>query len=96
MLQRRCFRACCASVCLLLSSYPHTHVRFAEYCARGSLYDVLRVAAADPARAAELTWSRRLGFALDAALGLFYLHSRSPAIIHRDGAAAGVALVWAR
>ena len=34
--------------------------------------------------AAELTWSRRLSMALDAARGMLYLHSRQPAILHRD------------
>lgn len=33
----------------------------AEYCSRGSLYDVLRAAAQQPDKAAELTWQRRLG-----------------------------------
>jgi hypothetical protein len=56
----------------------------AEYCARGSLYDVLRRGRQDPARAAELTWSLRLAMAGDAARGLLYLHTATPAIIHRD------------
>ena len=55
-----------------------------EYCSRGSLTAVLRAARLDPAAAAGLTWSRRLGMALDAAKGMLYLHTRSPAIIHRD------------
>lgn len=37
------------------NSHPH-----AEYCARGSLYDVLKAGAQDPARAAELTMKRRI------------------------------------
>jgi len=56
-----------------------------EYCARGSLWDVLEQArdgAGDVA--SELTWSRRLEMALDAARGMLYLHSLSPAILHRD------------
>lgn len=32
-----------------------------EYCSRGSLYDVLRTAARQPDKAAELTWRLRLG-----------------------------------
>ena len=31
-----------------------------EYCARGSLHDVLRLARSSPARAAQLDWPRRL------------------------------------
>jgi serine/threonine protein kinase len=31
-----------------------------------------------------LDWGRRLGLALDAALGMHYLHSFTPAVIHRD------------
>ena len=48
-------------------------------------YDVLRAAQRDPAAAAQLTWQRRLEMALDAAMGLLYLHRRSPPIVHRDG-----------
>lgn len=55
-----------------------------EYCAEGSLYDVLRQGAMSPAAAARLTWARRVGIALDAARGLAYLHLSSPPIIHRD------------
>lgn len=58
--------------------------RCAEFCARGSLYDVLRKAADSPAHAAQLTWARRLSMALGAAKGCLYLHSCQPPIIHRD------------
>ena len=57
----------------------------AEYCARGSLYDVLRQGSQDPSAAAQLTVQRRLGMAFDAARGLLYLHARTPQpIIHQD------------
>lgn len=39
-------------------------------CSRGSLFDVLRGARHNPARAAELNWARRLHMALDAAKGM--------------------------
>ncbi|GAB4823440.1 hypothetical protein N2152v2_010486 [Parachlorella kessleri] len=55
-----------------------------EYCDRGSLYDVLRIARASPEKAAELTFTRRLAMALDAAKGMVYLHSHEPPILHRD------------
>ncbi|GAB4822570.1 hypothetical protein N2152v2_009616 [Parachlorella kessleri] len=55
-----------------------------EYCARGSLADVLRTARQSPAAAAKLDWLRRLNMMLDTAKGMLHLHSHSPAIIHRD------------
>jgi serine/threonine protein kinase len=32
----------------------------------------------------DLPWDRRWALARDAALGLYYLHTRSPPIVHRD------------
>ena len=55
-----------------------------EHCGRGALYDVLGAARASPAAAAPLTWRWRLHVALDAALGMLHLHSRSPPVVHRD------------
>ena len=55
-----------------------------EFCARGSLTDVLRGAKSAPAKASLLDWSRRLNMALDAAKGMLYLHNHAPPIIHRD------------
>jgi serine/threonine protein kinase len=52
----------------------------AEYCPNGSLYELLR----RPDAQARLTWRTRVGMAVDAARGVLYLHSRQPAIIHRD------------
>lgn len=62
---------------------PCTHL-LAEFCAKGSLYNVLQRGRQSPEAAAQLGWQRRLGMALDAAVGLLYLHSLQPAIIHRD------------
>lgn len=56
----------------------------AEFCAKGSLYSVLQRARQSSEAASQLGWQRRLGMALDAAVGLLYLHSLQPAIIHRD------------
>ncbi|DBA83679.1 TPA: hypothetical protein ACH3X1_006228 [Trebouxia sp. C0004] len=55
-----------------------------EFCARGSLFDVLRKARTSPAFAQQLDWSRRLTMALDAAKGVLHLHSHKPTILHRD------------
>lgn len=46
--------------------------------------DVLRRGLTNPDRAAELHWGRRLQFALDISCGMNFLHSRSPAVLHRD------------
>ncbi|DBB05340.1 TPA: hypothetical protein ACH3X3_010560 [Trebouxia sp. C0006] len=55
-----------------------------EFCARGSLYDVLKKARSTPAFAQQLDWSRRISMALDAAKGVLQLHSHKPPILHRD------------
>lgn len=55
-----------------------------EYCARGSLSDVLKQANRMPNFAQQLDWSRRLTMALDAAKGMHYLHRSDPPVIHRD------------
>ena len=55
-----------------------------EYCARGSLTDVLRGAKTSPQKASMLDWSKRLNMALDAAKGMLYLHNHAPPIVHRD------------
>ena len=55
-----------------------------EFCARGSLSDVLKRANTSAALAQTLDWARRLNMALDAAKGMLYLHSCTPPIIHRD------------
>lgn len=54
-----------------------------EYCAHGSLFDLLQAARGDPRLEAQLTWPVRLGLVLDAAMGVLYLHTRSPPIIHK-------------
>ena len=45
----------------------------AEYCPRGSLYDLLRAARTDRQLAKKLTWHRRLSMLIDAAMGMLYL-----------------------
>jgi len=49
-----------------------------QFCARGSLADLLL----DPA--VEMDFARKLKFALDAARGMLYLHTSNPVILHRD------------
>lgn len=72
----------------------------AEYCARGSVYDVLKQGTHSPAAAAELTWQRRLDIAVGAARGLLYLHLSSEPIVHGDVRRGGVggflARLWAK
>ena len=64
--------------CLLSSTAPP------EFCARGSLTDVLQRARSDAALAAQLGWERRLRLALGAAKGMLALHAHSPPILHKD------------
>jgi hypothetical protein len=54
-----------------------------EYVERGSLRAILADAAADPRRAAELTWERRMGVAWGACRALLFCHTRPAPIIHR-------------
>lgn len=80
----------------LLASIRHPHILsflgvcseppcvITEWCSRGSLFDVLRLAKVDPGTAAQLTWACRLEMASDAAAGMLHLHQRSPPIVHRD------------
>jgi len=49
----------------------------AEFMDRGCLFDVL-------AREKNLTWQMKHQMCLDIAKGMFYLHTRTPPIIHRD------------
>lgn len=74
------------NVILFLGVCPDPPCVVTEYCARGSLYDVLVEARERPngdlARA--LTWYRRVSMMLDAAKGMLYLHSHKPTIVHRD------------
>ncbi|KAL4855140.1 Glutamate synthase [NADH] [Chlorella vulgaris] len=55
-----------------------------EYCSHGSLCSVLIKAKSDPQLAKQLNWQRCLKMALDAALGMLYLHSCKPPLLHRD------------
>ena len=52
-----------------------------EYCARGSLYEVIQKWNKGKEVA---NWLRRLGMVLDAAKGMQYLHACTPPLIHRD------------
>jgi hypothetical protein len=55
-----------------------------EYCPRGSLTDVLRMAKENAELAQYLTWPRRIAMLTDAAQGMLFLHKHRPPIIHRD------------
>lgn len=54
-----------------------------EYCARGSLKDVLK-------RHFPLSWRRKVALALHISKGLTYLHARNPTYIHRDLKASNI------
>lgn len=54
-----------------------------EYCARGSLSDVLKRGRLSHKGAQQLDWPKLLSMALDAAKGMFFLHTNDPPIIHR-------------
>jgi hypothetical protein len=49
-----------------------------QYCARGSLADLLLE------NTVEINFRMKIKFALDAALGMLYLHRSNPVILHRD------------
>ncbi|ELP84601.1 serine/threonine protein kinase TNNI3K, putative [Entamoeba invadens IP1] len=49
-----------------------------EYCSQGSLYDLL----VKPETA--MTWEKVLDFSEQLALGMEYLHSQNPPVLHRD------------
>jgi len=59
-----------------------------EYCAGGSLHDLLHKSSAAtvdaPSLTAALTMEQRLKIALDVARGMVLLHALSPAVVHRD------------
>lgn len=54
-----------------------------EYCARGSLKDVLK-------NHFPLNWRRKISLALHISKGLTYLHARNPTYIHRDLKASNI------
>ncbi|GLE11282.1 hypothetical protein PINS_up023648 [Pythium insidiosum] len=54
-----------------------------EFCARGSLKDVLK-------QHFPLSWKRKISLALHVAKGLTYLHARNPTYIHRDLKASNI------
>lgn len=51
-----------------------------EYVSGGTLYDLLHSDISDD----DLDWALRIRLALDIAQGMYYLHSTTPAFIHRD------------
>lgn len=55
-----------------------------EYCSKRSVDRILAEALLDPKAAKQLDWVHLMSMATDAAKGMYYLHTRSPPIIHRD------------
>ncbi|EMH76614.1 protein kinase, putative [Entamoeba histolytica HM-1:IMSS-B] len=49
-----------------------------EYCSKGSLYDIISK------KENSITWETVFDYAEQIALGMDYLHSRTPQILHRD------------
>ena len=49
-----------------------------EFIGRGSLHDVMK------SNRPDFDWKRKMKIATHAAIGMLYLHSRSPPIVHRD------------
>jgi serine/threonine protein kinase len=65
------------NIVLLMGATSEPLCLVTEFCARGSLFDILH------SPSITLDWKLRLNIALDAARGMAYLHSNSPPIIHR-------------
>jgi len=63
--------------CFEASTKP-PYLIVSEFCAGGSLYDVVHDSK-EP-----LSWRQRLKILLDVASGMEYLHNRKPKILHRD------------
>ncbi|GAB9466035.1 Tkl/drk protein kinase [Globisporangium polare] len=66
-----------------LGSYKGSMCLVNEYCARGSLRDVLK---ANPL----LEWSTKVRLAFEAAKGLAFMHNREPIYLHRDIKASNI------
>ncbi|KAG9400492.1 hypothetical protein AC1031_010711 [Aphanomyces cochlioides] len=68
------------NICLLMGACmdPPTRCLVVEYLPKGSLWCVLRQPGVD------ISLKKQLGFALDTALGMHYLHTFDPPILHRD------------
>ncbi|KAF0720691.1 Aste57867_116 [Aphanomyces stellatus] len=68
------------NICLLMGACldPPTRCLVIEYLPKGSLWSVLR----QPAVTIDL--AKQLSFAMDTALGMHYLHTFDPPILHRD------------
>uniref|UniRef100_M4BH68 non-specific serine/threonine protein kinase n=1 Tax=Hyaloperonospora arabidopsidis (strain Emoy2) TaxID=559515 RepID=M4BH68_HYAAE len=67
------------NICLLMGAClePPTRCLVIEYLPRGSLWNVIR-------QDVVIDVAKQFGFARDAALGMNYLHSFQPPILHRD------------
>eukprot|EP01091_Cochliopodium_minus_P015017 TRINITY_DN5237_c0_g2_i1.p1 TRINITY_DN5237_c0_g2~~TRINITY_DN5237_c0_g2_i1.p1 ORF type:complete len:372 (+),score=97.89 TRINITY_DN5237_c0_g2_i1:30-1145(+) len=55
-----------------------------SYCVNGSLSDLLRD------KSFEMNWRLLIKFAIDAANGIYFLHTRTPKIIHKDIKASNI------
>ncbi|KAL4428440.1 hypothetical protein ABPG75_002529 [Micractinium tetrahymenae] len=78
------------NVCLYMVACLDPPCLIMEHCARQSLDTLLAQGLRDPQLARQLRWPRLLSFALGAARGMAYLHSRQPPVYHRDLKAANL------
>jgi hypothetical protein len=75
---------------MALSTSPPAII--SEFCSNGSLWDLMHPHSASAQPPVLLDWSRRIRIMKDVCRGMFYLHSCTPAIIHRDLKSANVLL----
>lgn len=72
------------NICLYMGACLEPPCLLMEYCARKSVDSLLAQGLRDAKAAKQLSWPRLLSMASDAAKGMVYLHSRQPAVYHRD------------
>ncbi|KAL4452433.1 hypothetical protein ABPG75_008095 [Micractinium tetrahymenae] len=72
------------NICRYLGACAEPPALIMEYCSRRSLDMLLSEGLHNEKVKKQLNWERLLRMALDAASGMRYLHTRTPALAHRD------------